>query len=185
MRVGSWTSATCSTGRSSPRGDVVVIDEIGFHHATSVAELLADRGCQVEVITPGMVVGQDLGITLDMENWWIRAGAKGIVQTTDCVPMSVGEPAASGPAAVQTLHLQHHPTGTVRERSPDWCVLAVPSEPADELYHELRSGGVDVHRVGDAIAPRRGARSGHRRRAGRGVDRLVGPRQRSGLTPDS
>jgi hypothetical protein len=30
-----------------------------------------------------MVVGQDLGITLDMENWWIRAGEKGIVQTTD------------------------------------------------------------------------------------------------------
>ena len=64
-----------------PTGDVVVIDEIGFHHATSVAELLADRGCAVEVITPGMVVGQDLGITLDLEQWWIRAMAKGIVQS--------------------------------------------------------------------------------------------------------
>ncbi len=70
-----------------PFGDVVVIDEIGFHHATSTAEVLADRGCNVEVITNGMVVGQDLGITLDMENWWIRAGEKGIVQTTDLVPM--------------------------------------------------------------------------------------------------
>jgi len=58
-------------------GDVVIIDEIGFHHATSTAEVLADRGCSVEIITPGMVVGQDLGITLDMENWWIRAGEKG------------------------------------------------------------------------------------------------------------
>ena len=66
---------------------VVVIDEIGFHHATSTAEVLADRGCNVEIVTPGMVVGQDLGITLDMENWWMRAGAKGIVQSTDLVPM--------------------------------------------------------------------------------------------------
>ena len=69
------------TARAPGRADVVVIDEIGFHHATSVAELLADRGCNVEIVTNGMVVGQDLGITLDMENWWMRAGAKGIVQT--------------------------------------------------------------------------------------------------------
>ena len=62
---------------------------LGFHHATSTAELLADRGCAVEIVTPGMVVGQDLGITLDMENWWIRAGEKGIVQTTDLVPMGL------------------------------------------------------------------------------------------------
>ena len=38
-----------------------------------------------------MVVGQDLGITLDMENWWMRAGAKGIVQSTDLVAMGMGE----------------------------------------------------------------------------------------------
>ncbi len=76
-------------GSVEPFGDVVVFDEIGFHHATSTAEVLADRGCNVEIITPGMVVGQDLGITLDMENWWIRAGEKGIVQTTDLVPMGM------------------------------------------------------------------------------------------------
>ena len=69
-----------STARPIPPGDVVVIDELGFHHATSVAELLADRGCNVEIVTNGMVVGQDLGVTLDMENWWMRADAKGIVQ---------------------------------------------------------------------------------------------------------
>ena len=45
------------TGAASPTGTVVVIDEIGFHHATSVGELLADRGCSVEIVTPGMVVG--------------------------------------------------------------------------------------------------------------------------------
>jgi mycofactocin system FadH/OYE family oxidoreductase 2 len=133
-------------GNVSPTGDVVVIDEIGFHHATSVAELLADRGCSVEVITPGMVVGQDLGLTLDMENWWIRAGSKGIVQTTECAPMGVAD---------RTLELQHHPTGRPVTRTPDWIVLAVPSDPLDALYHELRTAGLEVHRVGDAIAPRR------------------------------
>ncbi|HLH45955.1 MAG TPA: mycofactocin system FadH/OYE family oxidoreductase 2, partial [Acidimicrobiales bacterium] len=32
------------SGRATPAGRVVVFDELGFHHATSVAEVLADRG---------------------------------------------------------------------------------------------------------------------------------------------
>jgi len=133
-------------GGAAPFGDVVVIDEIGFHHATSVAELLADRGCRVEVLTNGMVVGQDLGITLDMEGWWMRASAKGIVQTTDLVPMGM---------AGRTLSLLHHPTGTNQERTPDWVVLAVPAHPVEWLYLDLKGAGVSVERVGDCVAPRR------------------------------
>ncbi len=138
------------TGAAEPEGEVVVIDEIGFHHATSVAELLADRGCRVEVITNGMVVGQDLGITLDMENWWMRALAKGIVQTTDLVPMGMvhGEPRS-------TLNLLHHPTGRMLTRDPDWIVLAVPPNPVEWLYHDLKAAGVSVERIGDCLAPRR------------------------------
>ncbi|MEI7885762.1 MAG: mycofactocin system FadH/OYE family oxidoreductase 2 [Actinomycetes bacterium] len=134
------------SGRVHPEGDVVVIDEIGFHHATSVAELLADRGCKVEVITPGMVVGQDLGITLDMENWWIRAGSKGIVQTTNSGVMGIEG---------HTVQLQHHPTGESLSREPDWLVLALPADPVDDLYFELKAAGIDVYRAGDAVAPRR------------------------------
>jgi 2,4-dienoyl-CoA reductase (NADPH2) len=135
---------------ASPTGDVVVIDELGFHQATSVAELLADRGCDVEIITNGMVVGQDLGITLDMENWWMRAGAKGIVQSTDLVAMGMGDASPR-----RTLNLLHHPTGTNVTRSPDWVVLAVPASPVDQLYHDLRGLGASVQRVGDCVAPRR------------------------------
>jgi 2,4-dienoyl-CoA reductase (NADPH2) len=139
-------------GSADPFGTVVIIDEIGFHHATSVAELLADRGCDVEIVTPGMVVGQDLGITLDMENWLIRAHAKGIVQSTDLVPMGL---------AGNELTLLHHPTGMNVTRTPDWVVLAVPPQPVEWLYHDLSSNtslkdaGVTISRVGDAVAPRR------------------------------
>jgi NADPH-dependent 2,4-dienoyl-CoA reductase/sulfur reductase-like enzyme len=138
------------TGSASPAGDVLVIDEIGFHHATSVAELLADRGCRVEIATNGMVVGQDLGITLDMENWWMRAAAKGIVQSTDLVAMGMG-----GESPRRTLNLLHHPTGVNVTRSADWVVLAVPAKPVDGLYHALKANGVSVQRIGDCVAPRR------------------------------
>jgi mycofactocin system FadH/OYE family oxidoreductase 2 len=133
-------------GTADPFGDVVIVDDIGFHHATSVAEVLADRGCQVEIVTSGMVVGQDLGITLDMENWWIRAGDKGIVQTTDLVPMGMDG---------ATLNLLHHPTGVNVTRRPDWVVLAVNPNPVEWLYHDLKAAGVSVERVGDCVAPRR------------------------------
>lgn len=139
------------TGTVDPRGSVVVIDDVGFHQATSVAELLADRGCAVEVITKAMVVGQDLGVTLDMETWWLRASSKGIVQTTDLVAM--GYDAGS-------LELLHHPTGTDQQRTPDWVVIAGFGRPADELYLTLRDrtttgGSPLLRRIGDCVAPRR------------------------------
>lgn len=133
-------------GSVEPTGEVVVVDELGFHQATSTAEVLADRGCRVEIVTPGMVVGQDLGITLDMENWWMRATEKGIVQTTDVVPMRMEG---------TTLVLQHHPSGREIERAPDWIVLATPALPAEQLYHQLSGSAIPVERVGDCVAPRR------------------------------
>jgi mycofactocin system FadH/OYE family oxidoreductase 2 len=134
------------TAAATPEGRVVVIDEVGFHQATSVAELLSDRGCEVEVLTPGMIVGQDLGITLDMEGWNMRAASKGIRQTTEMVVMGL---------AGKTLSLLHHPSGKPHEREVDWIVTAAPYRANDELYLALKDSGLDVRRAGDCVAPRR------------------------------
>ena len=134
-------------GRAAPSGDVLVIDELGFHQATSVAELLADRGCRVRISTPGMVVGQDLGVTLDMEMFQVRAHHKGIVQTTDEVVMG----AAEG-IEVQILR---HTTGAMATERFDWVVCAVHQEPEDGLWQALKGSPFEVHRVGDCLTPRR------------------------------
>jgi 2,4-dienoyl-CoA reductase (NADPH2) len=135
-------------GAARPAGKVLVVDEIGFHHATSVGELLADRGCEVEITTPAMVVGQDLGITLDLEGFNIRAAARRIVQTTDRVVMAL---VAGG------VQLLHYPTGATDERAVDWVVLAAPGVPEEALYQRLRleAPGLEIQRVGDCVAPRR------------------------------
>lgn len=140
-------------GTAAPSGRVVVVDELGFHQATSVAEVLADRGCQVEIVTNAMVVGQDLGITLDLEMWNVRAHAKGIGQATDLVPMGV----SANEVGALHLNLQHHPTGTDRNRDCDWVVVAGHQMPEDELYQALNTSGIGavLHRVGDCLAPRR------------------------------
>ncbi len=133
-------------GDAEPSGRVVIYDDLGFHHATSVAELLADRGAHVEIITPSMVVGQDLGVTLDQEQWWTRADAKGIVQTTDTIVTTV----AGG-----RLELMHHPTGQASSREVDWIVLSMQAAPAADLYFACREAAIPVARVGDAVTPRR------------------------------
>jgi 2,4-dienoyl-CoA reductase (NADPH2) len=140
--------------RVRPEGTVVVVDELGFHQATSTAELLADRGCAVEIVTNGMVVAQDLGITLDLETWNVKAHALGIVQSVDLVPMGVS-PADDGDDGAVVLELQHHPTGTDTRRRCDWVVCAVHQRPEDELWHALDGAPFEVHRVGDCLAPRR------------------------------
>jgi mycofactocin system FadH/OYE family oxidoreductase 2 len=139
-------------GRAEPTGPVLVVDELGFHQATSTAELLADRGCAVEIVTPGMVVGQDLGITLDMETWWMKATAKHITQTTDTMVTAVAE----GDAGGVVVALQQHTTGQDAERRVDWVICATPPRPADDLWRTLREQGqAELYRVGDCVTPRR------------------------------
>ncbi|HEY0638555.1 MAG TPA: mycofactocin system FadH/OYE family oxidoreductase 2 [Pseudonocardiaceae bacterium] len=139
-------------GRAAPGGSVLVVDELGFHQATSVAELLADRGCAVRIGTPGMVVGQDLGITLDLETFAVRAHAKGITQGTDEVVMG----AAAGPDGGVVVDLLTHTTGVTRQERYDWVVCAVHQEPEDALWRALRgTDGFEVHRAGDCVTPRR------------------------------
>lgn len=39
----------------------------------------------------------------------------------------------------------------------DHVVLAMLRTPVDDLYRELDEGPIEVHRIGDALAPRRPA----------------------------
>ncbi|MFT8676245.1 MAG: NADH:flavin oxidoreductase [Acetobacter sp.] len=50
-------------GKASPEGSVLLYDEMGQHNAASVAELLATRGCQVEMVTADRLIAQDVGTT--------------------------------------------------------------------------------------------------------------------------
>ncbi|QBJ98573.1 mycofactocin system FadH/OYE family oxidoreductase 2 [Rhodococcus sp. ABRD24] len=140
-------------GRAAPAGRVLVVDELGFHQGTSVAETMAARGCAVTICTPGMVVGQDLGITLDMEGWQRRAHRAGIEQWTELVVSGSFEDAGR-----VRVTLENHATGVSRDEVFDWVVCAIHQEPEDSLWKTLShsdSVRFEVYRVGDAVTPRR------------------------------
>jgi mycofactocin system FadH/OYE family oxidoreductase 2 len=132
---------------ASPGDYVLLYDTIGFHQATSVAELLAERGCQVEVVTGQFYVGGDLGITLDLELWYRRALAKGIKLTANHFLASLGPHSAT---------IINNYTGQVRRiEQIALAVMATPQTANDDLYMQLQGKGKELYRVGDCVAPRR------------------------------
>ncbi len=134
-------------GRVTPGRRVMIIDRLGFHEVTSVAEYLAEQGCRVEIVTPTLYVGQDLGITLDLENWYRRARQLKIV----CTPNVSVLNAANG-----VVTAVHNYSGQIITFDPvDTIVLAVQRRADSGLYFALKGRVPELHRIGDALAPRR------------------------------
>jgi 2,4-dienoyl-CoA reductase (NADPH2) len=135
------------SGAVEPGKRVLVVDRLGFHEATSVAEYLAERGCQVEIITPTLYVGQDLGVTLDLENWYRRARRLGITCTPNHSPISIDG------GAVMAIHNYSGQMATFS--GFDTIVLAVHRRANVDLYRSLKGRVRELYRVGDCVAPRR------------------------------
>ncbi len=135
------------SGAVVPGKRVLVVDRLGFHEATSVAEFLAEQGCQVEVVTPTLYVGQDLGVTLDLENWYRRARRLGITCTPSHSVLSVDQ------GVVTAIH--NYSGQIVTFAKVDTVVLAVPRRADGELYTALKGRVDEIYRIGDCVAPRR------------------------------
>lgn len=132
---------------AQPGEYVIVYDQIGFHQATSTAELLADKGCRVEFITPQFYVGGDLGITLDIELWYRRALAKGIHLTANHFLASLGSNSAT---------IINNYTGQPRQlENVALAVIVSPQAVNDTLYSQLQGKVKQLYRIGDCVAPRR------------------------------
>ena len=126
---------------------VLVYDAIGFHQATSVAELLAERGCNVEVVTPQFYVGGDLGLTLDLELWYRRVLAKDVRLTANHFLAGLGPNSAT---------IINNYTGQPRQlENVALAVMAIPQTANDTLYMQLQGKIKELYRVGDCVAPRR------------------------------
>lgn len=126
---------------------VLLIDRLGFHEATSTAEWLAEQGCAVEVVTPTLYVGQDLGVTLDLENWYRQARRLGITCTPNHSVLSIQD------GVVTALH--NYSGQMVTFPKADTVVLAIHRKANDGLYDALDGSGLELHRAGDCVAPRR------------------------------
>lgn len=134
-------------GRVTPGRRVLLIDRLGFHEATSTAEFMAEQGCAVEVVTQTLYVGQDLGVTLDLENWYRQARRLGIRCTPNHSVLSIED------GVVTALH--NYSGQIVRFPEVDTVVLAIHRRANCRLYSALKGRVPELHRIGDCVAPRR------------------------------
>jgi 2,4-dienoyl-CoA reductase (NADPH2) len=141
------------SGAVKPGKRVLVIDRLGFHEATSVAEFLAEQGCAVEVLTQTLYVGQDLGVTLDLENWYRQARRLGIQCTPNYSVLGID-------GGVVTA-LQNYSGQIVQFPRSDTVVLAIHRKADSQLYGLLKERTAklqrkpELFRIGDCVAPRR------------------------------
>jgi mycofactocin system FadH/OYE family oxidoreductase 2 len=134
-------------GAVTPGKRVVIIDRLGFHEAASTAEFLAEQGCDVEVVTQTLYVGQDLGVTLDLENWYRQARRLRIKCTPNHSVLGIEN------GAVTALH--NYSGAIVTFPPADTIVLAVHRKADCRLYTGLKGQVAALHRIGDCLAPRR------------------------------
>jgi len=127
--------------------NLILVDQMGFHQSTGTVEMLADQGKSVEVLSPSLYVGQDLGRTLDLELWYKRVRKKGVTLTPNYSLIGI---------EANTVKAIHNYSGQVRQWDGiDHVILATPNRVNDELYLSLKGKVKELYRIGDCLAPRR------------------------------
>lgn len=170
-RPGRWPGSDrphVVTAEAVLRGEVsarpgqrcVVIDDDAHMRGPGAAEALLDAGAQVEIVTRETMVGLDIDPTL-RPILYRRLFTKGVVMTPLTAVLEIG---------TEAVRVEHVYSRRAREIAADLVVLALGGEARAELYERLRAASpqLEVHRVGDAVAPRRlydalleGTRVGH------------------------
>ena len=123
----------------------VISEELGYT-ALGIAELLAERGHTVSVLSSSAVIGSDLTTTGDLQLAYKRLTPRGVVFS----PMTLVEEITPASVRVRNAYSE-----TARELPADCVVLVTGAQANDGLYRRLKGRVGRLHVIGDAVAPRR------------------------------
>lgn len=113
----------------------------------STAEYLLEKGKKIEIVTPLLIIGEQLAATGDLIPFYMRVRPKGMVFTTDTVLLEI-----SG----NTLVVFNVYTNTIgRIEGVDTVVLATGNRADNQLYRSLKGKVKELRAVGDCVSPRR------------------------------
>jgi 2,4-dienoyl-CoA reductase-like NADH-dependent reductase (Old Yellow Enzyme family) len=129
-------------------GRVLIVDDGAGYVPFGLAELLVDNGIAVEIISPQLLLGEDLLKSLDMPHVFPRIVAKGVKLTPQTFVDDIN-------GCSVTYGFIWGGARTTAEF--DTVVIAMHKAPNAELYFALKGRVAELHRVGDSVAPRRPA----------------------------
>jgi 2,4-dienoyl-CoA reductase-like NADH-dependent reductase (Old Yellow Enzyme family)/thioredoxin reductase len=130
--------------RATPGPRCLVIDDHGHMPGPSAAEALADRGARVAIASRFFTVGEDIDPRLKV-SVYTRLDRKGVTLT----PLAEVREIGAG-----WVRLAHSLTGREWTVEADTVVTALGGRAQDALARALEGQTVEVHLVGDALAPR-------------------------------
>ena len=141
LAVSSWDILS---GAVEPARNVLVYDGVSTHAGAGVADFLASRGAQVEIVTPDTKVAEDVGGTT-FPIFYRRLYAQQVVFTPNHWLLRVS---AEGDKKVALLRNEY--TEDREERLVDQVVIENGVTPNDALYGLLKRksanmGQTDVH----------------------------------------
>ncbi len=134
------------SGRYPVGQKVVYIDESGGRQGASTVEWLADQGKEIQLITSDPFIGVALAPIGELNLMRQRLLQKGVVffQETEVVDV--------GPHKVVARDI--YSRLPVIFEGFDTVVIDAENVAEDSLYRELKGKVKELHRVGDAVAPR-------------------------------
>ena len=129
------------SGSSRPTGQVLVYDDNGTEPALGTAELLAGRGCQVEIVTPERTVG--IGVGGMNSPGYLAAFAEHDVRMT--VATRLRAVRRDGGRLLAELGSDY--SARTWRRQVDAVVVEHGTLPNDDLYRALVPGSVNLGEV--------------------------------------
>jgi len=126
---------------------VVVLDDDGGRYAAGVAEVLLDQGRSVELVSRFNALFPATLFTLDMATVYGRLLGKGLTSQLNSWAKQID----GGSMTIFNLY-----TGSeVTLDGVDTVVLATGATADAALYFDLKGTVVNLHRIGDCLAPRK------------------------------
>ena len=125
---------------------VVIIDTQGTPPGCTVAELLADQGKQVEIVTGLKWVGTDIPVPV-WHHLYERLLGKGVIMSPMTGVSQIGED------FVDVFNVVNRSVARTIQ-SVDTVVVAAGGQANDELYNSLVGRVDELHVVGDSAQPR-------------------------------
>jgi mycofactocin system FadH/OYE family oxidoreductase 2 len=127
--------------------NVLFIDGDGHHQATATAELLAERGRKVHIVTSSPTIGSELGPTQDQYLSHQRLAQKGVTFTPDFAVVEI--------AGLEVKGLNFYSNEWMTFSDHDAVVYSLGNRAEDGLYKALKGKVKELYRIGDCVAPRK------------------------------
>lgn len=134
-----------------PVGDkVLFVDECGGHHAMATAEMLAEQGKKVDLVTSDLFIGIELAPRGELYLGRQRLLQQGVTFRSDLDILNIDS--ADGRLRVEARDI--YTNKSIFYEDYDTVVLDVGNKVEDDLYFQLKGKVKEVYRTGDCVAPR-------------------------------